>query len=103
MKRLVPFLPVVLALLALPEFALASGGISEFTGPLEKVVNTLTGTAGKMIAILSMALCGVTFIMNKDDISGGFKLLLSVAFGIAFIAFSTGIVNSMFSFTGAIV
>lgn len=103
MKRLIPFLPVVIALLALPELASASSGISEFTGPLEKVVNTLTGTGGKMIAILAMALCGVMFIMNKDDISGGFKLLLSVVFGISFIAFATGIVNSVFSFTGAII
>ena len=103
MKRLLPFLPVVIALLTLPEFALASGGISDFAGPLEKVVGTLTGPAGKWIAILSMALCGVTFIMNKDDISGGFKLLLSVVFGISFIAFAGSIVNSVFSFSGTII
>ena len=41
--------------------------------------------------------------MNKDDISGGFKLLLSVVFGISFIAFATSIVNSVFSFSGAVI
>lgn len=45
---------------ACPDLALASGGISEFTGPLEKVVNTLTGPAGKF---LSIAAFGITFII----------------------------------------
>lgn len=71
-------------LLALPDIAAASGGITEFSSPLERVVNTITGPAGKWISIVAMALCGVIFIMNKDDISGGFKLLLSVVFGISF-------------------
>ena len=40
---------------------------------------------------------------TKDDISGGFKLLLSVVFGISFIAFASSIVNSVFSFSGAVI
>lgn len=90
-------------LLLSPDIAAASGGITEFSSPLEKVVNTITGPAGKWISIVAMALCGVIFIMNKDDISGGFKLLLSVVFGISFIAFATSIVNSVFSFSGAVI
>jgi len=64
---------VVLGLLALvclsifPDLAAASGGITEFSSPLEQVVNTVTGPAGKWIAIVAMALCGVIFIMNNDD------------------------------------
>ena len=113
-KRLLPtadssFLKpmAVFGLLALflcfPDIAAASGGITEFSSPLEKVVNTITGPAGKWISIVAMALCGVIFIMNKDDISGGFKLLLSVVFGISFIAFAASIVNSVFSFSGAVI
>lgn len=86
-----------------PEIASASGGITEFSSPLESVVNTVTGPAGKWISIVAMALCGVIFILNKDDLSGGFKLLLQVVFGISFIAFATSIVNSVFSFSGAII
>lgn len=89
--------------LCLPDIAAASGGITEFSSPLEQVVNTITGPAGKWISIVAMALCGVIFIMNKDDISGGFKLLLSVVFGISFIAFAASIVNSVFSFSGAVI
>lgn len=85
-----------------PDLAFASGGISEFSGPLEKVVGTITGPAGKWISIVAMALCGIIFIMQKDDLTGGFKLLLSVVFGISFIAFAGSIVNSVFSFSGAV-
>ena len=89
--------------LCFPDIAAASGGITEFSSPLERVVNTITGPAGKWISIVAMALCGVIFIMNKDDISGGFKLLLSVVFGISFIAFAASIVNSVFSFSGVVI
>ena len=71
---------VVLGLLGLvclsvfPDLAAASGGITEFSSPLEQVVNTVTGPAGKWIAIVAMALCGVIFIMNND---GDSNFLLS--------------------------
>jgi len=89
--------------LFLPEAAFASNGITEFSGPLERVMSTLTGDAGKWISIIAMALCGVVFIVQKDDISGGFKMLLSVVFAISFIAFAASIVNSVFTFSGALV
>jgi type IV secretion system protein VirB2 len=91
------------SLLLVPDAAFASGAITEFSSPLERVVNTVTGPAGKWISIVAMALCGIVFILNKDDISGGFKLLLGVVFGISFIAFASSIVNSVFSFSGALV
>lgn len=97
------FLAAIAACLLLPEFALASGGITEFTGPLDKVVNTITGTAGKSIAIVLMAATGIYYIMNKEDISGGFKIMLGLVFGISFIAFAGSIVNSVFSFSGAVI
>lgn len=96
------FIVFAAAAMAFPEMALASGGITEFSSPLEKVVNTVTGPAGKYISIVAVAICGFIFIMNKDDISGGFKLLVSVVFGISFIAFAGSMVNSVFSFSGAV-
>ena len=101
-KSFMLFIVFAAAAMDFPEMALASGGITEFSSPLEKVVNTVTGPAGKYISIVAMAICGIIFIMNKDDISGGFKLLLSVIFGISFIAFAGSMVNSIFSFSGAV-
>jgi type IV secretion system protein VirB2 len=86
--------------LFLPDLALA-GGIGEFSGPVDKVMETITGPVGKAVAIIGMALCGFYFITNKEDISGGAKALLGIVFGICFIAFAAPIVNSLFSFSGA--
>jgi type IV secretion system protein VirB2 len=89
-----------LAFIVTPEVALA-GGIGDFAGPVEKVMETVTGPVGKAVAIIGMALCGFYFITNKEDISGGAKALLGIVFGICFIAFAAPIVNSIFSFSGA--
>lgn len=85
-----------------PDSALASGGITEFSSPLEKVVNTITGPAGKFIGIIGMALCGIYMIINKDDITGGFKYALNTVFAICFLAFAASMINSIFSFSGAV-
>ncbi|WP_304473657.1 TrbC/VirB2 family protein [uncultured Desulfovibrio sp.] len=85
-----------------PDLALASGGITEFAGPLEKVVNTITGPAGKFISITAVGICGLIYLFNREDISGAFKMLLSVVAGISFLAFAGSIVNSTFSFSGAV-
>ncbi len=93
-------IPLTISIL-LPATAFA-GGISEFSSPLEQVVNTITGPAGKWISIAAMGICGIVYIFNKDDLSGAFKLLLQVVFGISFICFAASIVNSVFSFSGAV-
>lgn len=102
MHKLMGLLPV-LALVLLADPAWASGGISEFTGPMEKVVNTLTGPAGKFISAIAVCLCGVYYVMNREDISGAFKVLATVVAGITLIAYGGGIVNSVFSFSGAVI
>lgn len=86
-----------------PDPALASGGITEFSGPLEKVVNTITGPAGKYISITAVGICGIIYLMNRDDVSGAFKMLLGVVAGISLIAFAGSIVNSTVSFSGAVI
>jgi len=93
---------ILAVFLILPDCALASTGIDEFTGAVDKVMNTLTGPVGKSVAIIGMALCGFYFINNKEDIAGGAKALLGVVFGICFIALAAPIVNSVFSFSGAV-
>lgn len=104
MKREMMWLGVAVVLAAmLPETVLASGGLEEFAGPFEKVVNTITGKWGQLISIGGMAVCGVVFIFNRQDMGEGFKMLLQVVFGICFIAFAGSIVNAMFSFGGAVI
>lgn len=97
------FILLVFLLGVCPDLALATGGITEFSSPLEMVVNTLTGPAGKMIGIIGMGLCGLYMIINKDDIAGGFKHVVNTVFAISFFAFAASIVNTGFSFSGAVI
>jgi type IV secretion system protein VirB2 len=83
--------------------AYASGGIAEFTGPLESVVSTITGPAGKAISIIGVAICGLILIFARSELSEGVKSLTGVVFFICFIAFATNIVNTLFGFSGALV
>lgn len=98
----ISYLALALILIALPDAALASG-ISEFSDPMQKVVDTITGQWGQLVSIAGMAVCGVVYIFNRQDMGEGFKMLLQVVFGICFIAFASTIVTSMFSFGGAVI
>jgi type IV secretion system protein VirB2 len=88
--------------LVFPDLAQA-GGIGDFAGPIDKVVETITGPVGKAVSIIAMALSGYYFITNKEDIAGGAKGLLGTVFGICFIALAAPVVNQLFSFSGAVV
>lgn len=88
----------------LPEVGFASGGIDDFSGPFEKVMQTITGPWGRIVSIAGMAICGVVFIFNRQDMGEGFKMMLQVVFGICFICFAATIVDSLFGgFSGAVI
>ena len=65
-------------------------------------MNTITGPAGKFISIAAFGITFIIYLFNREDISGSFKLLLQVIMGIAGLAFAGSIVNSVFSFSGAV-
>ena len=99
---MVVFLMAGLALV--PELALASSsGISEFVSAPRKVLETVTGPLGHVVSVFAMAGCGIFFVMNKDDLTGALKLLLTVALGISFIPFAADIVNFLYGWSGALV
>lgn len=95
---------VVTAFMAFVPEVFASGGISEFSGPFEKVMETITGPWGRIVSIAGMAICGVVFIFNRQDMGEGFKMMLQVVFGICFICFAATIVDALFGgFGGAVI
>ncbi|MDR2821036.1 MAG: TrbC/VirB2 family protein [Desulfovibrio sp.] len=97
------FLVFALGALLLPDTAFASGGITEFSGPLEQVMNTITGPVGKAVSIIGMALCGLILIFARSELSEGVKMLVGVVFAICFISGAANIVNFLFPFSGALV
>ena len=100
--RALGFTILALGLVIVPEFALA-GGITEFATPIEKVVDTITGKVGLLISVAGMAICGIVFIFNRQDMGEGFKAFLQVTFGICLIAGASALVTSLFTFSGAVI
>lgn len=85
----------------LPEVAHA-GGITEFAGPLETVVNTLSGPVGKSICTLMLIVCAVGYWFTRgEELSGVVKVLFGLVFIMVMIAFAPSIVTRLFSFSGA--
>ncbi|TIH06689.1 conjugal transfer protein TrbC [Marinifilum sp. JC120] len=91
---------ILLVILLFPEIASANG-INEFKGPMEKVLGTVAGPTGGIIAAIALAISGITFIMKKAELGEGFKMLLSIIMGACLIACCTAIMNAVFTFTGA--
>ena len=70
LKPVLRYLPLVALVLALPELAQASGGISEFSSPLEKVVQTVTGPAGRWVSIVAMGSIFTEIYGDSDFLKG---------------------------------
>jgi type IV secretion system protein VirB2 len=101
MRKFLPLLVCVAVCLAASS-VFASGGISDFEAPAQQVVSTLTGRWARYFAIICMAITGITFIWKREELSGGFKMLLGLVFGLSFIAFASSIVDKLFDFSGAV-
>ncbi len=102
MKKIKLLLLIAIGLMLFPEAAFAAKSIKEFSTPFETITGTITGPVGRYVSIAAMAITGITYIMKKETLDGGMKMLLSVVFGISMIAFASPIVLSMFNFDGAV-
>lgn len=88
-----------------PDLAMANdiGEMSGFKNALDKIINVIAGPIGQAISVGGMAIAGIVFIFNRQDMGEGFKSLLAVVFGICFIAFGASIVNAIFSGNSALI
>lgn len=82
---------LVLALAADPALAQAGGGGTDITTFLQNLVNLITGTAGKLLAVLAICIVGVTALL------GGLSMRTagSVFFGILLIFSSAWLVDQL--------
>ncbi len=102
-SNLLTFLAMALMSFFLPDLACASGGLDQFSSPLDTIVNTVSGPVGKAVAIIGMVICGFLLVFKREEISGSISMLVSVVFAISFISFGSGIVGSLFTFNAALV
>ena len=87
MKRLQTLtLAALIALIQSPAYAaVAGGGGMPWEGPLNAVMESITGPTARIIAILIIVATGLTLAFG--DVGQGFKKLLQILFGLA-IAFA---------------
>ncbi|SMF42821.1 TrbC/VIRB2 family protein [Azospirillum oryzae] len=78
---------VLVLLAAAPAFAQAAGGGGDLTTFLQNVVNILTGTAGRLIAVIAICIVGIGALMGALSLrtAGGVLLGVMLIFSSAWI------------------
>ncbi len=69
---------VVLTAAADPAFAQTAGGSGDITTFLQNLVNLITGTAGKLIAVLAICIVGVSALMGAMSLRAAGGVILGV-------------------------
>ena len=68
----------VLTLAADPAFAQAVGGAGDLTTFLQNIVNILTGTAGRLIAVIAICIAGIGALMGALSLRAAGGVILGV-------------------------
>ena len=69
---------LALTLAAEPAFAQAVGGGGDITTFLQNIVNILTGTAGRLIAVIAICIVGIGALMGALSMRAAGSVLLGV-------------------------
>lgn len=87
-----------LAALALAAPAYASGSGMPWEGPLEQVVDSITGPVARAAAVIAIVIAGVTIIFSEGG--GGVRKLAFVGLGIAVMFAAVSFFLDFFGFAG---
>ncbi len=69
---------VMLSAAASPAFAQAAGGGGDITTFLQNIVNIITGTAGKLIAVIAVCITGIGALMGALSMRAAGGVILGV-------------------------
>ena len=89
-------LAVIALALAAPAYAAGSG--MPWEGPLEQVVDSLTGPVARAAAVIAIVIAGVTIIFSEGG--GGVRKLAFVGLGIAIMFAAVSFFLDFFGFAG---
>ena len=97
-ERAVPMLTVLALMLSLPVLAHASGSGMPWEGPLQNILDSLTGPVAKIAGVAAIAMTGLALAFGEGG--GLMRKILGIVFGlsIAFSASTFGI--SFFGYSG---
>ncbi|MBL8550515.1 MAG: TrbC/VirB2 family protein [Hyphomonadaceae bacterium] len=87
---------VILAASAAP--ALAAGSGMPWEGPLQQVVDSITGPVARAAAVIAIVIAGVTIIFSEGG--GGVRKLAFVGLGIAIMFAAVSFFLDFFGFAG---
>lgn len=97
-ERVVPMLTVLALMFCLPVLAQASGSGMPWEGPLQNILDSLTGPVAKIAGVAAIAMTGLALAFGEGG--GLMRKILGIVFGlsIAFSASTFGI--SFFGYSG---
>jgi type IV secretion system protein TrbC len=91
----------LLALLALAGPAYAAGSGMPWEGPLQQIVDSITGPVARAAAVIAIVIAGVTIIFSEGG--GGVRKLAFVGLGIAVMFAAVSFFLDFFGFAGGAV
>ena len=100
-SRLTRIATIAAALLALAAPAYAAGSGMPWEGPLEQIVDSITGPVARAAAVIAIVIAGVTIIFSEGG--GGVRKLAFVGLGIAIMFAAVSFFLDFFGFAGGAV
>jgi type IV secretion system protein VirB2 len=83
---------------AVGEEAHAAGSGLPWEAPLERILESIEGPVAKVIAVLIIIVTGLSLAFG--DMSGGFRRLIQIVFGLTIAFAATSFFLTFFSFAG---
>ena len=87
-----------LLLLASAGLALAAGSGMPWEAPLQRILDSVEGPVAKVSAVITIILTGLS--LSFGDMSGGFRRLVQVVFGLSIAFAASSFFLSFFAFAG---
>lgn len=100
-KLLMRITLIVLATLAAAAPAYAAGSGMPWEGPLQQIVDSITGPVARAAAVVAIVIAGVTIIFSEGG--GGVRKLAFVGLGIAIMFAAVSFFLDFFGFAGGAV
>jgi type IV secretory pathway VirB2 component (pilin) len=100
-RRMTPVLWIVAAAVVTLGEAVAAGSGMPWEGPLEQIVDSITGPVARAAAVIAIVIAGVTIIFSEGG--GGVRKLAFVGLGIAVMFAAVSFFLDFFGFAGGAV
>ena len=100
-KRIIFIAIATIALAATCSPAIAAGSGMPWEAPLQRILESIEGPVAKVSAVVIIIITGLS--LSFGDMSGGFRRLIQIVFGLSIAFAATSFFLSFFSFAGGAV